>query len=342
MISFAPSIRVRRILIVLLAFLLAAAFAVAASTAPAQADDAKQFKVFVGEAPPLGVPPAGDTQVTVEQGEDIALIFTFENPDEDTNTQQAGSFQVVLPAGFENLETGAITLTPASGPNQDASGTWTADTTGSDTVVLFANSGGDRLGIDEKISLEVTFDATTLGTFGPSDFMITADQQAGGPPDGGGNTFVQANDSPTITVVCGAGQQCSVSVSGANNDTGTAACDPVEGCDKAGALEISFQGTDQDCGDGNVDCNLWFAANFTGGDDFYLIIDTGGVSNVKIYAEQFDSDGNDLGFVGRAHNCKPPARNFGCVDTSHTEYDRKAGIFPIRFPGGIDPPGGYR
>ena len=79
-------------------------------------------------------------------------------------------------------------------------------------------------------------------------------------------------------------------------------------------------------------------------DFFYLIIDTGGAKNPKIFAQAFDSDGSMIGGdpnVVRARNCRPPVRNFGCVDTDHPDYSKKSGIYPIRFPT-TDPRGGYR
>ena len=275
--------------------------------------------------------------MTVTQGS-TGATFTFQNPDVATNTQQAGSFRIVFPSAFENLNPGTITLSSGD-PSK-----WTASASNG-TLDLFANSAGNRLGIDQTVSVNVAFDATELGTFGPSDFDVTGDQQAGGVPAGGGNTFVLVNTSPTITVNCAAGQPCEVSAPGASgSDSGTAACPPA-GCGQAGIVTISFVGNTEVCA--GEDCSLWDADTTTGTanqDFFYLIIDTGGAKNPKIFAQAFDSDGSKIGGdpnVVRARNCRPPVRNFGCVDTDHPDYSKKSGIYPIRFPT-TDPRGGYR
>ncbi|MCH8130894.1 MAG: hypothetical protein IIC70_13485, partial [Acidobacteria bacterium] len=87
--TYALNDRTRRIFIAVLAFALVAGLAIATSIAPAGADDPKEFKLFVDEiVDDIGTPSTTSTQVTVTQGS-TGATFTFQNPDDATNTQQA-------------------------------------------------------------------------------------------------------------------------------------------------------------------------------------------------------------------------------------------------------------
>jgi len=341
---FAPNERARRIVITLLAFLLAAAFAVAASATPAHADDPKEFNAFVGD---LGVAPA-DQEFVIIDALAPGLTVTFENPIFNTQTQKAGSFSIEFPSEFDSPTPGAITFHPASGTQN-----WTAAVEGN-KVIIFANTGGDRISVSEAVSVDVTFNAADEGLFALSETDLDGDQQAGGNFGGEGNTFTLANNPPTIIVgeatACEAGvggaegQACRATLAGNTNDSGTAACPPEDdgGCGKDGFVLVEFLGSNEDC-DGTT-CSLWSVDTDTGtgGQNFfYLVVDTGGVKNPTIFAEQFDSGGNSTGEIAIARNCQPPRRVFGCVDIKHPDYSKKAGIYPIRFPA-TDPRGGYR
>lgn len=164
--TFAPNERARRILTVLLAFALAAAFAVAASIAPAQAADAK----FYTATP--------HTQGAV--GSSVEITFTNVSP---TDTQDAGSFYLGFPAGF--VISNAV-ITSGTGGETNGGQDWEVlsgkNTLPTNPVIISATSGGQRMPENDFVTVNVTWSAAPSGT----QLLDTkGDQQAGGVFKGG-------------------------------------------------------------------------------------------------------------------------------------------------------------
>ena len=180
MVSYAPNVTARRILIVLLAFAMAVAVTFVASVAPA--DAAKDKKEYAAE---VGTPPSSVAAIVGGPGSGTTVTFTNVS---DTSTQLAGSFSVAFPS--PDFTVTAASLTSSSGH------AWSVLSTSGNTVVVSADSGGERLGILETVVVDVDFDAPASGSF---QLTTAADQQAGG-VFSGGNEFKLVGPEPTLVI----------------------------------------------------------------------------------------------------------------------------------------------
>lgn len=217
---YAPTTRARRVFIALLAFALAVALAIVASNAPAEAKDPKVYTATPHE------------QVAVNSS--VALTFTNET---ETETQLAGSFSILFPAGFVDLN--ATVQSPAGT-------TWNVlSQTGDNPVIVSAASGGDRIGIGPANAVTVTVSWSDAPS-GTHRLTTDGDQQAGGVFKGGNdfNPLTSEDLHPEITVcgftLCAANFNAEISCSDE--------CDATVGGAPVGQYEVSveFVGKDDD------------------------------------------------------------------------------------------------
>ncbi len=341
--TFVPNERARRFVIALLAFLLAAAFAVAASTAPAEAAKTNRFyaaDIFVGNP--------------VESGDNSHDLFvTFENLG-PTVTQQAGSFRVDFTGRFIDRggSINSYQITDASGH------TWVPVSDQDDPeVVISALDGGHRIGVGETVTVKVNIEAPPFffGEEDPNEYPLdtAGDQEDHGNFKPGSNRFTlgPGEEAPEVLVVFGgqkvncAGGSLSHCTTGnesfgeegafASTDCG-ALSDPFA-CEKLGVMTVEAD-SEAFC-DANG-CKASWVANGINAGTIYLIIriapeDQGG--GIKILFDPDPTDNNDTLTV--AKNCQPPIRNTNCVDRNHPLFVNGE-VYPLRFEG--DPRGSYR
>ena len=328
--TYAPTNGARRILIAVLAFALAAAVAFAASVAPAGAGegDDKQYSVEITSPVPAEVDGKATETFTVQ----------FKNIDDNTVTQKAGSFFVDFSDGF--------TVNSASITNDgEASGgqAWEVVSTAGDNVIISALNGGERILVTETVSVAVNVTADPFRISGGNNKQLTTggDQQDHG-DFSGGNEFIRKGPEPSITITfggelkdCTQGQgKCTTNEDqAANGATGASEC---LGCEKLGTLTVEADPSSV-C---STDCEASWLADSTTGGFFFLIIrvaseDLGGKITI-LFEDPLDS-----GNFTAARNCQPPKRTKNCIDIKHPDYDKKAGVFPLKFESG-DPRGGYR
>jgi hypothetical protein len=181
---YAPTTRARRILIAVLAFAMAAAFAFVASAAPADAArDEKTYSVTV-------VPDEANV------GEAKSYTVTFTNETSNTVTQRAGAFSIDFGgAGFQSVTVNETATNPQSSTGQD----WELVSTAGGNVVISATSGGERIPIGESVTVVVT---ATHNSPGLKTLDSAGDQEHHGDFNGG-SKFDQPpkNGKPTINIV---------------------------------------------------------------------------------------------------------------------------------------------
>ena len=312
----------RRTLAAILAFALAIGIAIAVPTAPAKASDAKDYSATVVATSVAGT--ATDT-----------FTVTFKNETTNTYTQRAGSF-------FVDFGQGGFTDVSAATPVAGGGQSWELVSEANGLIVISATAGGERIGVGETVSVDVQATAPAWSLAGGNDKMLSTggDQQAYG-DFGGGNEFTLQGGTPTITVTfdgqfanCEQGKDCTTATDGSVG-AATAECKPDtaaagDGCGKDGVVAIDFlEGICDPGGEFADECEaIWFADTTTGlgaGDYFYVVIEVpDGVRNPTLLFE------NTFGDLEAMKNCQPPKRVFNCVDIKHPDYDKSAGIYPVK------------
>ncbi len=326
---YAPTVRARRILIAVLAFALAVGFAVAASIAPAQADDPKQYSVTISDADE----GPGDEVEVDESPPNRTVTLTFANVF-DTNTQRLGA------ALADFGDTADLDVVSAGVPVAPIGKTWIATVDqGANTVTLqAASSGNDRLVEGESVSVDVSI-ATASGTHPPTSFDIVtaADQQSDDPDFGGGNEFVPVPPDDGIvhiTVIGGIEQTCNAEQEKCSTGQDNGASTDCIDCKADGVLIVDHQaGICDPGGEFAGECGeLWFAdyVEDSGPDGiFYLMIFDAPKGSKIVYEDA-------SGELQVARNCQPPHRTVNCVEKSLSTKDVKA----LKLD--EDPRGGYR
>lgn len=312
----------RRGRVVALAFLLVTSVTVLGHTSPAGAADDKDYSATV-------------TATTVPGSATDTFTVTFKNEDTNTFTQRAGAFFVDFGGeGFTNVSA----TTPAASGGQ----AWELVSDAAGLVVISAESGGERIGVGETVSVDIQATAPAWALSGGNDKALPTggDQEAHG-DFGGGNEFTLQSEPPTITITfdgqfanCEQGLDCSTEPEGTVGSA-TAECKPDtaalgDGCGKDGVVAIDFlEGLCEPGGEFAGECEaIWFADTTTGSgptDYFYVVIEAPeGLKNPSILYE--DTPGS----LQEMKNCQPPKRVFNCIDIKHPDYNKNAGVYPVK------------
>jgi hypothetical protein len=317
----------------MLAFTLAVGVALLAGSAPANATstngDDKDYSASVTATSVLG--SATDT-----------FRVTFKNEDANTFTQRAGAFFVDFGSeGFINVSVAESATNPRTSDGHD----WELVSDANGLIVISAVSGGERIGVGQTVSVDVTATAPAWSLTGDNDKVLDTggDQEAHG-NFGGGNEFTLQGSAPTITVTfdgqfanCEQGLDCTTAADGTVGSA-TAECKPDtaadgDGCGKDGIVAIDFlEGLCDAGGEFDGECAaIWFADTTTGfgqNDYFYVVIQAPeGLRNPSILYEDGGGGGGEL---VKARNCQPPKREFNCVDIKHPDYSKKGGTYPVK------------
>lgn len=182
---YAPNERVRRILVAVLAFALAVGFAFVASTAPAGA--AKDEKNYTAEF------TAPSAEPTVVGGVTTDYVVKFTNVVDNTVTQKAGTFSVDFGFGF------TINAKPTVNAGTHA---WEVVSWSNGEVVVSAQSGGERIGVGESVSVSIK--ATAPSVSQTYTVATAADQEDHG-NFRGGNRFTTTSVLRVTVVAVDAG-----------------------------------------------------------------------------------------------------------------------------------------
>jgi hypothetical protein len=305
--------------IALLAFVMVAGVAFVGHSAPANADDDKDYSATV-------------TATSIAGSATDTFTVTFKNEDANTFTQRAGSFFVDFgEAGFGDVS--------ADSPLASGGQAWEllSDTNG--LVVISAVAGGERISVGETVSVGVQATAPAWSLLGGNEKALATggDQEAHG-DFSGGNVFTLQSTPPTITVTfdgqfanCEQGRDCATDSEGTVGSA-TAECKPTAdaGCGKDGVVAIDFlEGLCDSGGEFAGECAaLWFADTTTGAgtnDYFYVVIQV--PEDLRRPSILYE---NTSGNLEAMKNCQPPKRVFNCVDIKHPDYSKSGGIYPVK------------
>ncbi len=186
MVSYAPNVTARRILIAVLAFAMAAAFIFVSAVAPAdgKGKDPKEYSVTV-------TPDSANLGVSTE------YTVTFKNLSDNTVTQRAGAFSIDF--GDQDFVVDSTLAEIEATLSNTSNRSWIVESISGDEVIISATSGGERIHIDESVTFKLLATGTSAG---PKTLETAGDQEAGGDFNGG-SKFDQPPKfgKPQITVV---------------------------------------------------------------------------------------------------------------------------------------------